>query len=109
MNFDKDFHYRSVLRFAFKLIKEDYQLFVSHKCYRVLSCIAKSHDRKQLDEDLNRLESSLLFMLHIVQYVKECNYQLLKPRKYQRKKVSPFVNFDKNSEFAPKPYFEYVP
>lgn len=109
MNIDKDFHYRSVLRFAFKLVKEDYQLFVSHKCYRVISCIAKSKDRKQLNDDLNRLESSLLFMLHMVQYIKMVNYELLKPRKFKRKKVSSFENFDKNSEFAPKPYFEYVP
>lgn len=85
MNFDKDFHYRSVLRFAFKLIKEDYQLFVSHKCYRVLSCIAKSHDRKQLHEDLNRLETSLKFMLDYVSYIKQVNNKLLKPRKYVRK------------------------
>lgn len=83
--FDKDFHYKSVLRLGFKLIKLDYQLLVSHKHYRVLSCIAKSHNRKLLDEDLNRLETSLKFMLDYVSYIKDVNNKLLKPRKYVRK------------------------
>lgn len=83
--FDKDFHYRSVLQLAFKLVKLDYQLFVSHKHYRVLSCIAKSHERRLLEDDLNRLETSLKFMLDYVSYLRTVNKELLKPRKYVRK------------------------
>lgn len=83
--FDKDFHYRSVLRLAFKLIKLDYQLLVSHKHYRVLSGIAKSHERRLLEDDLNRLETSLKFMHDYVIYLRTVNKELLKPRKYVRK------------------------
>ena len=78
--FDKDYHYRNVLRLAFKLVKEDYQLLVSHKHYRVLSGIAKTHERKLLHEDLNRLESSLLFMQRYVTELKMLNHELLKAR-----------------------------